>query len=85
MHENCIAHRDLKLENIMLTKSGVIKIADFGKSERFRVADIDLVMVGGLCGTSPYIAPEVYTSTHYSARAADVWSMGVIYMVMRLK
>ena len=84
LHENGIAHRDLKPENMMLTKFGVVKIADFGESERFRVGDVDLAMVGGVCGSSPYIAPEVYTSTHYSARAADVWAMGVIYMVMRL-
>lgn len=84
LHENGIAHRDLKPENMMLTKSGIIKIADFGESERFRIGDVDLAMVGGVCGSSPYIAPEVFTSTHYSARAADVWSMGVIYMAMRL-
>lgn len=84
LHKNGIAHRDLKPENMMLTKSGVVKIADFGESERFRIADIDLAMVGGLCGSSPYIAPEVYTLPHYSARGADVWSMGIIYMAMRL-
>lgn len=84
LHKTGIAHRDLKPENMVLTRQGVVKIADFGESERFRVADVDVAMVGGVQGASPYVAPEVYTSDHYSAKAADVWSMGVIYLTMRL-
>lgn len=84
LHRHSIAHRDLKPENMVLTRQGVVKIADFGESERFRVADVEVSMVGGMQGASPYVAPEVYTSDHFSARAADVWSMGVIYLTMRL-
>lgn len=84
LHKNGIAHRDLKPENIVLTRRGIVKIADFGESERFRIADVEVAMVGGMCGSSPYIAPEVHTSNHFCARSADVWSMGVIYMTMRL-
>ena len=57
MHSKDITHRDLKLENIMITKQSgqiVIKILDFGNSSLSK----DSVM-SELCGTLFYIAPEV--------------------------
>jgi len=58
MHSKDITHRDLKLENIMITKQSgqiVIKILDFGNSSLSK----DSVIMSELCGTLFYIAPEV--------------------------
>jgi protein-serine/threonine kinase len=74
LHENGIAHRDVKLENLLLTKQSKLKITDFGVSEVFSgqhpgLGSIDRrvgqdkgevrLCAPGICGSPPYIAPEV--------------------------
>ena len=84
MHEMGVAHCDLKPENLLLTSPGVLKISDFGHSHCFRLAwENEVHMVSGLCGSTPYIAPEEYTDKEFDARAVDIWACGIIYMVMR--
>lgn len=84
MHEMGVAHRDLKPENLLLTSDGVLKITDFGNGECFRMAwEKDIHLSGGICGSSPYIAPEEYNSKEFDPRSVDIWSCGVIYMAMR--
>ena len=84
MHEMGVAHRDLKPENLLLTTHAVLKIADFGNGECFRLAwEKEPHMTAGLCGSAPYIAPEEYTDKEFDPRAVDVWATGVIYMAMR--
>lgn len=84
MHEMGVAHRDLKPENILLTHKGIIKITDFGNAECFRTAwETEAQRTQGVCGSAPYIAPEVYTDSQFDARATDVWAAGCIYMAMR--
>ncbi|KAJ9419338.1 HAL protein kinase [Fusarium oxysporum f. sp. lycopersici 4287] len=84
LHEMGVAHRDLKPENLLLTRHGSLKISDFGNSDCFRMAwENDVHLMSGLCGSGPYIAPEVYTDQEYDGRAVDVWACGVIYIVMR--
>lgn len=84
MHEMGVAHRDLKPENLLLTAKGTLKITDFGNGELFRTAwETDIHLSGGICGSSPYIAPEEYTADEFDPRKVDIWSCGVIYMAMR--
>lgn len=84
MHDMGVAHRDLKPENLLLTQNGVIKITDFGNSECFKMAwEQDIQLSEGICGSSPYIAPEEFKSTQFDPRCVDIWSCGVIYMAMR--
>lgn len=84
IHEMGVAHQDLKPENLLLTTSGALKIADFGAAECFRMAwEKEAHMATGIRGSKPYIAPEVFTGTEFDPRAVDLWACGVIYMVMR--
>ena len=74
LHGHGIAHRDIKLENLLMTDEGQLKITDFGVSEVFSGEHPGLRAAGGecgknmtdvrtcapgICGSLPYIAPEV--------------------------
>lgn len=84
MHDMGVCHRDLKPENLILTHDGVLKITDFGNSECFKMAwEEDIHLSGGVCGSSPYIAPEEYVLEEFDPRPVDIWACGVIYMAMR--
>ncbi|EXM14091.1 HAL protein kinase [Fusarium oxysporum f. sp. vasinfectum 25433] len=79
-----VVHRNLKPENLLLTRHGRLKISDIGNSDCFRMAwENDVHMMSGLCGTGTYIAPEVYMNQEYDGREVDVWDCGVIYTAMR--
>lgn len=84
MHEMGVTHRDLKPENILLTTQGVVKITDFGNGECFKMAwEKDIQLSEGVCGSSPYIAPEEFVQKSFDPRGVDIWACGVIYMAMR--
>lgn len=84
MHDMGVSHRDLKPENVLLTQNGVVKITDFGNGECFRMAwEEDIQLSEGICGSSPYIAPEEFIQTTFDPRGVDIWACGVIYMAMR--
>jgi NIMA (never in mitosis gene a)-related kinase len=78
VHERKIVHRDLKPENIFKTKSGVIKLGDFGVSTVLAhtcgKASTDI-------GTPLYISPEILRGEKYDA-STDVWSLGVTFYEM---
>lgn len=61
LHRNGIAHRDIKPENLLLSPEGQIKIIDFGLSKVFRKKPVDVIRKckPGVCGSRPWIAPEV--------------------------
>jgi 5'-AMP-activated protein kinase catalytic alpha subunit len=74
LHDHSIAHRDLKLENIMVGSGGNITLIDLGFS-RFAGSG---QMLATPCGSPVYVAPEVLSSKTYDGKAADMWSCGVI-------
>ncbi|KAJ6238302.1 camk family protein kinase [Anaeramoeba flamelloides] len=82
IHSKKIIHRDLKLANIFLTKSGQIKVGDFGIS---KLLQNTLEKAKTVCGTPYYLSPEIINQKPYSYKT-DVWSIGIIlYELCTLK
>jgi len=69
-----IIHRDLKSQNILLTKDGRCKIADFGLSRFFQQ---EVATMTGQIGTPGWTAPEVFKHGSYDQKV-DVYSFGVV-------
>ena len=74
LHGNRIIHRDLKLGNLFLNDSLVVKIGDFGLAAKI---EFDGERKKTLCGTPNYIAPEILTKNGHSYEV-DIWSIGCI-------
>ncbi|KAG0743465.1 hypothetical protein G6F57_000729 [Rhizopus arrhizus] len=74
-HNHSIVHRDLKMSNLLLTSTGILKIADFGLARTFSLPKKSMTPN---VVTLWYRAPEVLLGdVHYSA-AIDLWSAGCI-------
>mmetsp|Transcript_33552 Transcript_33552/g.38542 ORF Transcript_33552/g.38542 Transcript_33552/m.38542 type:complete len:290 (+) Transcript_33552:419-1288(+) len=75
MHEKGISHRDMKLENIMLSSDFNLKVADFGFSS-------DKPINKSLKGTESYMSPEIHLGKKYSGKSADLFAAGIILFSM---
>ncbi|KAI7904239.1 kinase-like domain-containing protein [Cokeromyces recurvatus] len=81
-----IAHRDLKLDNMVLDERGIVKIIDFGCATVIKYPfEEHTHMSKGICGSDPYIAPEQYTQKEYDARKTDLWSCAIIFICMTIR
>ncbi|KAI9312730.1 kinase-like domain-containing protein [Dichotomocladium elegans] len=86
LHGMGIAHRDLKLDNLVVDHQGIVKIIDFGCSTVFKYPfDKNIVMSRGIYGSEPYIAPEQYTQPTYDPRQSDIWSCAIIFICMTIR
>lgn len=79
-HDNGIVYRDLKLDNILLTTRGHIKIADYGLcKENMGYKNT----TGTFCGTPEFMAPEIIAGKPYD-RSVDWWAFGILMFQMLL-
>ena len=82
IHDKKIIHRDLKSQNIFLTKKGLVKIGDFGVAKNLQNT---WKKASTMIGTPYYLSPEIVLNKPYSFER-DIWSLGVLlYEMMALK
>lgn len=86
-HERGVIHRDLKSANVVIAADGRAKVLDFGIARRIQVASTADTSsgrqdpLGGIPGTTAYIAPEVLLGDPADARS-DIWALGVLMFEM---
>ena len=78
-HSKRILHRDLKPQNLLIDKSGVIKLADFGLARAFGVPIKTLTHE---VLTLWYRAPEILLGQKEYSTPVDIWSLGLIFFEM---
>ena len=88
MHRLGVPHRDIKLENIMFTQQGVLKLLDFNLSRPLPAQPppgpvfISQIPAGPGVGTRSYMAPEVVAGAQHDMFLADVWSLGCVLFAL---
>merc|ERR1711933_511560 len=82
-HKNKVIHRDLKLDNVLMTYGypQTIKVCDFGLAEKWNSG----TLITGCVGTPVYMSPEITsnqeTINSYDGTLADVWALGIILLL----
>ena len=80
-HENRIVHRDIKPDNIMLTREGIVKIADLGIAKTFEEGPPSAKDARSVMGTPHYMAPEQALGKAIDHRV-DIYSLGATFYHM---
>lgn len=80
-HELNLVHRDIKPDNVLITKRGVVKIADLGLAKPMG-DDLSLTQSGVGAGTPHYMAPEQMRNARDVDGRADIYALGAMLYVM---
>jgi len=78
LHERHVAHRDIKLENIIIDHREHMKLIDFG----FCCSSPPDTKLRVFCGTPSYMSPEIVLRKDYAGPLADIWASGVLLYAM---
>ncbi|WFD30445.1 tRNA (cytidine(32)/guanosine(34)-2'-O)-methyltransferase [Malassezia sp. CBS 17886] len=88
MHSHNVVHRDIKLENIMMTKTlslSTLRPSDLGAVPLIKITDFGLArfinpdqLLETRCGSEEYAAPELIIGKQYDGRKTDAWALGVV-------
>ncbi|MCM1320494.1 MAG: serine/threonine protein kinase [Bacteroides sp.] len=81
-HEHGIVHRDIKPGNILISRHGNIKLADFGIASSEDSEESDLTQAGTTLGTPSYMPPEQFGDSKNVDKRADIYAMGVMLYEM---
>lgn len=81
LHAHNIVHGDIKPDNLLVTRTGTVKIADFSVSQVFEDDNDELRRSPG---TPVFTAPECCLGLTYHGKAADTWAVGVTLYCMVL-
>lgn len=82
LHRRGVAHRDLKIENILIDEDQNIKLCDFGFSKVCQQNGTQGPNSDTFCGSLGYCAPEILQRTPYNPWKTDIWSLGVVLYKM---
>jgi len=83
IHKEGIAHRDLKLENFMVTDDLKVYLIDFGLCKLFDPKkEKDEIETNDYCGSLDYMSPQILDNKPYSSTLGDVFSLGIILNCM---
>lgn len=80
-HERGVIHRDIKPGNLLVSKRGQLKIADFGIAQSQHDASHRLTMTGDVVGTPGYLSPEVCLGNPVDQRS-DLFALGIVLFEM---
>eukprot|EP01103_Thecamoeba_quadrilineata_P001070 TRINITY_DN10947_c0_g1_i1.p1 TRINITY_DN10947_c0_g1~~TRINITY_DN10947_c0_g1_i1.p1 ORF type:complete len:348 (+),score=45.16 TRINITY_DN10947_c0_g1_i1:119-1162(+) len=79
-HKHGVVHGDVKLDNILLSRSGHVRLIDLGSARRFEPHN--RLLTSERTGTPGYMAPEIICEKNYDGTLADVYSLGVTLYAM---
>jgi eukaryotic-like serine/threonine-protein kinase len=77
-HRNGIVHRDIKPGNVMLTRTGEVKVMDFGIARAVSDAQLTMTQTAQVIGTAQYLSPEQARGERVDARS-DLYSAGCVF------
>lgn len=82
LHRMQISHRDIKCENILVTRNNNVKLCDFGFTRYVVDTSNKKLLSETFCGSLSYASPEILKGLPYAPKVSDMWAFGVMVFTM---